>query len=96
MAFAEPLGGSRYRVTMIQLAENSVANLQRARIDRKARLAGLSGRELSVLDLLLLGRSSDEIARALGITERTARFHVSNILAKLEADSRADLLRLFL
>jgi DNA-binding CsgD family transcriptional regulator len=96
VAFAEPISDGRFRLQMVQLSEATVSSLQRAHIDRKARQAGLSRRELNVLDLLLLGRISAEIARALGITERTARFHVSNILAKLEADSRADLLRLLL
>ncbi len=96
VAFAEPIGSGRFRMHMVQLSDAIVATLQRLRIDRRARAAGLSRRELGVLDLLLLGRTSAEIAQALGITERTARFHVGNILRKLEADSRADLLRLLL
>jgi DNA-binding CsgD family transcriptional regulator len=49
-----------------------------------------------VLDLLLLGRSLGEIATALQITPRTAKFHQANLLEKLGADSRFDLLRLFI
>jgi adenylate cyclase len=58
--------------------------------------ARLTEREREVLDLLLLGRTHDDIATVLGITERTSRFHQQNLLAKLGAESRMDLIRLFL
>ena len=48
----------------------------------------LTERELEVLGLVGRGRSNKEIATDLGITERTARTHVSNILGKLELESR--------
>jgi DNA-binding NarL/FixJ family response regulator len=48
----------------------------------------LTERELEVLGLVGRGRSNKEIATDLGITERTARTHVSNILGKLELQSR--------
>ena len=48
----------------------------------------LTERELEVLSLVGHGRSNKEIATELGITERTARTHVSNILGKLELQSR--------
>ena len=44
---------------------------------------GLTERELEVLGLVGKGLSNKEIATDLGITERTARTHVSNILGKL-------------
>lgn len=43
----------------------------------------LSPRELEVLDLLAAGRSNTEIANALFVSPKTARNHVSNVLAKL-------------
>lgn len=49
---------------------------------------GLSPRELEVLDLLCLGQSNKEIARALGIKPVTATFHVQKIMAKLGASNR--------
>jgi DNA-binding NarL/FixJ family response regulator len=58
--------------------------------------ARLTDREREVLDLLLLGRTHEDIAVALGISERTARFHQTNLLEKLGAESRLDLMRLFL
>jgi DNA-binding NarL/FixJ family response regulator len=48
----------------------------------------LTERELEVLSLVGHGRSNKEIATELGITERTARTHVSNILGKLGLQSR--------
>ena len=48
----------------------------------------LTQRELSVLGHVAQGRTNREIAQSLGISERTARTHVSNILAKLGLQSR--------
>jgi DNA-binding NarL/FixJ family response regulator len=48
----------------------------------------LTARELEVLRLLGEGEANKSIAAALGISERTARTHVSNILAKLGLSSR--------
>jgi DNA-binding NarL/FixJ family response regulator len=48
----------------------------------------LTERELEVLGLVGRGRSNKEIATDLGVTERTARTHVSNILGKLRLASR--------
>jgi DNA-binding NarL/FixJ family response regulator len=58
--------------------------------------AGLTSREREVLELLLLGRTHEDIALVLGISERTSKFHQANLLAKLGAESRLDLMRLFL
>ena len=58
--------------------------------------AGLSPQERKVLELLVLGRTHADIAQALTITIRTVRFHQGNLLAKLGAESRADLLRVLL
>lgn len=82
-----------------QELSHSAPKLDELLTDRRERLiaaAGLSEREREVLDLLLLGRSHCDIAAALGISERTSKFHLGNILAKLGAESRADLPRLFL
>jgi NarL family two-component system response regulator LiaR len=48
----------------------------------------LTAREKEVLAQLAKGASNKEIAYELGITERTARTHVSNILGKLALASR--------
>ncbi|WP_127025223.1 response regulator transcription factor [Chroococcidiopsis cubana] len=48
----------------------------------------LTEREIEVLQLLVLGKSNLEIGNMLGITERTAKFHVNNILHKLGVSDR--------
>jgi DNA-binding NarL/FixJ family response regulator len=50
--------------------------------------AELTTRELDVLRLVGAGKANKEIATELLISERTARTHVSNILAKLHLESR--------
>ena len=50
--------------------------------------ADLTTREVEVVRLVGAGRSNKEIASRLGITERTARTHVSNSLGKLGLASR--------
>ena len=50
----------------------------------------LTPREIEVLAALADGASNKVIARRLGISFHTAKFHVASILAKLDADSRAE------
>lgn len=53
---------------------------------------GISRREREVLDLLLDGFSNKEIAARLFVSERTVKFHVSNLLSKFGVQRRADLI----
>ena len=50
----------------------------------------LTPRELEVLALISEGLHNSEIAGRLFVTERTVKFHVSSILAKLGADNRTE------
>jgi DNA-binding NarL/FixJ family response regulator len=50
----------------------------------------LTPRELEVLLLISEGLHNSEIAERLFVTERTVKFHVSSILAKLGADNRTE------
>ena len=50
----------------------------------------LTPRELEVLSLISEGLHNSEIAARLFVTERTVKFHVSSILAKLGADNRTE------
>jgi len=60
------------------------------------KVTGLSRREMDVLDALLLNQSNKEIAAKLNISERTVKFHVSNLLTKFSVQRRADLILLSL
>lgn len=57
--------------------------------ERMARTA-LSAREQQVLELVVQGLTNKEIARALCISEITARNHVISLLAKLDAKDRTE------
>jgi DNA-binding NarL/FixJ family response regulator len=67
----------------------------RSYVDSRASSALIDGRpsltkrEREVVALIAAGQSNKEIAASLGITERTAKFHVTSILGKLGADNRA-------
>lgn len=50
----------------------------------------LTERESQVLQLLALGLPNKAIARELGISEHTAKFHVGSIMTKLDAASRTE------
>jgi DNA-binding NarL/FixJ family response regulator len=59
--------------------------------DRAASNAeALTPRELEVLALIAAGASNKLIARRLGISVHTAKFHVAGILEKLAAGNRAE------
>jgi len=52
--------------------------------------AVLTPRELEVLTLLAEGMSNKAIARRLGISVHTAKFHVAALIDKLDAVGRTD------
>ena len=51
----------------------------------------LTVREQQVLDLILLAQSNREIARQLGIEERTVKAHVGRLMRKAGAENRIEL-----
>jgi DNA-binding NarL/FixJ family response regulator len=54
--------------------------------------ASMSAREREVLELLLDNLSNKEIGARLHISERTVKFHVSNLLSKFRARDRGELM----
>lgn len=52
--------------------------------------SGLSSREMEVLDCLAQGKTTNQIAGKLFISENTVKTHVRHILEKLEASNRAE------
>jgi two-component system, NarL family, response regulator LiaR len=61
--------------------EQSEVNLKRT---------GISKREFEVLELLAAGLSNQEIADKLFVSNSTVKTHVSNVLAKLDANRRTE------
>jgi DNA-binding NarL/FixJ family response regulator len=51
--------------------------------------ANLTEREREVLEMVAAGRNNAEIARALFVSPKTVRNHVSNVFAKLQVNDRA-------
>ena len=62
----------------------------RARENPRA-VAGLTKREIEVLTLIARGRSNSEIAGDLFISMATVKTHIGNLLAKMQARDRAQL-----
>jgi DNA-binding NarL/FixJ family response regulator len=59
------------------------------RSDPLAAFPGLTEREREILTLIAEHRTNPEIARRLGLSEKTVRNHVSNIFSKLQVADRA-------
>jgi DNA-binding CsgD family transcriptional regulator len=86
-------GAGYYWALWIVLAWAAVLALHAARnrlrpVPSQPDLDALTPREREILDLVAQGRANKEIAAALGISERTARTHVSHVLRKLGVSSR--------
>jgi len=62
----------------------------RSGIGEDADAPSLTEREVAVLRHLACGGRNKEIAAALAISERTVKFHVSSLLAKLGARNRTE------
>ena len=63
----------------------------REELDRQ--LSALSGRERDVLQSLLDGRTSKEIGRALSISPKTVDVHRANVMRKMGARTRTELVQ---
>jgi two-component system NarL family response regulator len=61
--------------------------------DAAASAAGLTERELSVLRLLAVGLSNQEIARRLCVSQPTVKFHLANLYRKLQVANRTEATR---
>lgn len=74
-----------------QAAEVVLGRLRRPDVEQGSYVTSaseLSARELDVLRLVARGMENSEIAESLNISRRTAKSHVSSILAKLGLSSR--------
>jgi two-component system response regulator FixJ len=69
------------------------AGVQSTREQIRARIAELSSRQREVMDLVVQGYSSKEIAAKLGISPRTVETYRLWIMEKMDARNLADLVR---
>ena len=83
---------TRVRVAIDQYRHHRGADEeQRLVLDR---INTLTARERAVLELVVTGKTSKEIARVLGSSHRTVEIHRRNLMEKMGAPSLADLIRL--
>jgi DNA-binding NarL/FixJ family response regulator len=82
------------RTLLASFVESVVARSRRAE-KTKLSTVKVSRREMDIVDGLLANLSNKEIATKHNISERTVKFHVSNLLAKFKVRRRADLLLLW-
>jgi DNA-binding NarL/FixJ family response regulator len=81
------------RATLADFVDSILNNARPHRLKVDAS-SDLSRREWEVLDALLENLANKEIASRLNISERTVKFHVSNLLNKFGVRRRADLILL--
>jgi NarL family two-component system response regulator LiaR len=69
------------------IARKLVLDIQSTKKENSSKLA-LTEREKEVLKEVALGKSNQEIADDLVLSERTVRTHITNILSKLQLSNR--------
>jgi HD-GYP domain-containing protein (c-di-GMP phosphodiesterase class II) len=70
-------------------ADAVLAAAGQRRPKRRSGPAGLTAREIEVLVLIARGASNKQVARALGITTKTAGAHIEHIYTKIGASTRS-------
>jgi DNA-binding NarL/FixJ family response regulator len=82
--------GASLAATVAGFFAGFAAGAARGIVEEEQPFADLTDRERDVLDRLASGRTNDEIAAALFVSNKTVRNAVSSIYAKLHATGRAD------
>ena len=83
-------GGSLLQPLVASTVMRHVAAQGRPGAAATTQAAALTTREREVLRQLAHGMSNKEIAAALGVTERTVKFHVASLFTKLGAGNRTE------
>jgi two-component system response regulator FixJ len=76
--------------------QDSDSKRRAERVEIESRLAALSNRERDVLNGLVAGHANKQIAFDLGISPRTVEIYRANLMAKMQAASLSDLVRMAL
>jgi DNA-binding NarL/FixJ family response regulator len=77
-------------ITAVDAGERYIPRHIAARLADRMLRADLTGRELSILELLSNGSTNKEIAGMLNISDNTVRHHVNNIMDKLQVSDRTE------
>ena len=81
------------RILLSRFVDSVISKERELKADKVSGI-NISRREHEIIDNLLLNLSNKEIANRLNISERTVKFHVSNLLVKFNVQRRADLMLL--
>lgn len=94
----KPLDEQTLLETLQRAVRAHIHSRQRQEGGREARerLTRLSPRELEVLRLMVEGYTNKQIARRLEVSPRTVETHRAHLMEKLEVESLAGLVRLYL
>jgi two-component system, LuxR family, response regulator FixJ len=82
------------RVRQALETDRQTRELQARRAEAAARFALLTPRERQVMDLVIAGKANKVMATELGLSPKTVEVHRANVMAKMEVDSVAELVRL--
>jgi two-component system, LuxR family, response regulator FixJ len=92
--FDDDLFIASVRSALARNEKNAIQDAQTA--DVRARLQSLSEREMQVLEGLVAGKANKVIAYDLSISPRTVEIYRANVMAKMQAGSLSELVRMAL
>lgn len=77
-----------YAIRTVASGKKYISTFVANKLEERMRKPELSKRELQILQLITNGNMNRQIAATLFITEGTVKYHVNNILGKLEVNDR--------
>ncbi len=75
-------------IRMVHSGHRYISSAVAKQLAERPPASELTSREMEILTRMMRGKSNKQIAEELSIAEPTVKFHVSNILVKLEASDR--------
>ncbi len=91
---AEQLIGAIHRAAegAVYFSDEQIARAQKWKVTVKEKWESLTNREQELLQYLAMGEDNKTIAKSLNITLKTVEFHITNILRKLNMNSRDEVI----